>query len=518
VRVRRSLLNFGTVVLYTAVTTVVAIWSTPLLQGWLKAERFGAFRVVNEAFGYLTLLELGLGGALGPLLARAISLGDDRTLASTVSTGVRSYLKVSALTLAVGVCLTPVIPRFAVDLNPGEGADLRRAWLVALAAFGSLGLLPLRSVVEARQLGYVVNLLLTAQSLLVTGTALLLAWKGWGITGQAVALVVGSWAFNLALGVGVFRAHPGLFRAVVKEPPDPSARRAVRGLSWPTLLLNLSGRLGLMTDSLVIGWVLGARSVNSLFGTQRLAALGQTLLAAVGGAAWAGLAELHTRGERETFNRRLVELSRLVAVLAVSGLAPVVAYNRAFVTLWLGPDGPAFTYGGDAVILVASFNVFLVAQVALWTWCFTATGKIGRVVRQAFWGSLLNLATSVLLAYEFGLAGPLLGTAVAMTGVSLWALPHRLWTDFGTPPGRLAWAVAGPFLWGLALTAVLWWLARRFEPTTWPGLALAMGAPALLSLAFGALVLLTREERDLWRGRLRALRPPKGRDKVEAAA
>ena len=62
-------------------------------------------------------------------------------------------------------------------------------------------------------------------------------------------------------------------------------------------------------------------------------------------------------------------------------------------------------------------------------------------------------------------AGALLGTAVALTCVGLWALPHRLWTDFGTPPGRLAWAAAGPFLWGLALSGILLFLDLSVLPT-----------------------------------------------------
>jgi O-antigen/teichoic acid export membrane protein len=260
---------------------------------------------------------------------------------------------------------------------------------------------------------------------------------------------------------------------------------------------------------------LGTRGVASLYNTQRLAGLGQTLLSAVGGAAWAGLAELHARGERETFNRRLVELSRLVAVLAAAGLAPVVAFNRPFVRLWLGAD---FPYGGDAVAAVAAYNVFVLAQLSLWTWCFGATGKVARVVPQAAVGAALNLAASVWLARRVGLVGPLLGTALAMTLVGLTALPGQLRAAFGTPVGPLLRAVAGPFLWAVASGAALYALGRRYEPQTWPGLALAMGLPAAGSLAFGVLVLLTPEDRDLWRRRLPGLRSRQPRGTVAAVA
>src|SRR4051794_33561547 len=109
---------------YTAVTTVVALRATPLLQEWLGQWRYGAFRVVVDAYGYLTLLEMGLGGALAPLLARAVGQEDERALGATVSAGVRSYLRVSAVMVVVGLTLTPLVHRFASGLSGPEIVDL----------------------------------------------------------------------------------------------------------------------------------------------------------------------------------------------------------------------------------------------------------------------------------------------------------------------------------------------------------------------------------------------------------
>ena len=57
------------------VTIAVGLFASPWLEHWLNEDRFGAFRVVLDCQGYLTLLELGLGGALSPLLARALAQG-----------------------------------------------------------------------------------------------------------------------------------------------------------------------------------------------------------------------------------------------------------------------------------------------------------------------------------------------------------------------------------------------------------------------------------------------------------
>lgn len=501
-RVRRSLLNFGTSALFMAVTMAVALKATPWLVHWLGAKPYGGFQVLNAAYGYLTLLELGLGGALAPLMVRAIGAGDDRALGEAVAAGARAYVRVAVATAVVGLLLTPVIPWFARDLKGADVADLQTAWLVGLGSCGTLVLLPLRTAFEARQLGYLVNLLMTAQSLLITGTALVLARAGWGITGQASAQLLGVWAFSLALAAGTARLQPGLLRAAA-GPVSPGTRRELRGLSVPTLLVNLSGRLAVLSDFLVVGGLRGTAGVTALANTQKLANIGLGVLQGVGGASWAALAELHARGDTETFNRRLVEMTRGLAVLAAAGLVPVVAYNRAFVRLWVGPG----FYAGDLVTALAAVNAVLLAEQSLWAWCFSATGKVRELVAPAAAAAAVNLAASVALTHRLGVAGPLVGSTLGFVGVGLWALLWKLRRNFGTPPGALLRAAGVPCLAGAAAAAGLGAWVRVHEPAGRWGLVAGMAAAGLAMLAFGVGFLLTPEDRRLWRLRLRALAP-----------
>jgi len=502
VRVRRSILTMGTHALFMAVTMAVSLPATPYLILWIGETGYGGVKVVNEAFGWLGLLEMGLGGALGPLLAGAYGRGDHRATHETIAAGSRAYLRVALAGVAVGLLLTPVVPWFARGLNPAQMTDLRRGWMIQLLAFVPLGLLPLRSVLDARQLTYVINLLLVGQSLVITGTSLVLAYAGWGITGQAAAQVAGAWAFGLALAVGAFRTEPGLLRAIVTVPTTPATRRALRDLSGPALWLNLTGRVGLLSDNLIVGNILGLRMVTSLVNTQKLVLMGQSLLIAVGGASWAALAELHSQGEHETFNRRVVEMTRMVAVIALIGLVPVVAFNHAFFRIWLGPGRP---YGGDLVTALAALNALLLATQSLWCWCFTATGKIRAVVPQVTASAAVNIVISISMTRWLGLPGPLIGSTAALVGVGLWAMPWLLYTTFGTPPAALAKALGGPLAAGLVSAWVLRALVRAHPPTGWAGLTAGMSASALVILGLSVSLLLTREDRALWRLRVAGL-------------
>lgn len=501
-RTRLAILNFGTMIAFTAVTITVGLFASPWLERWLNEDRFGAFRVILDCQGYLALLELGLGGALAPLLARAFAMKDERALGQSMAAAAQAYLGVSLATLAAGAGLTSILPRFVSGLSPVDLADLRRAWLIGLLGLLTLSLVPFRAIIEARQRGYQVNLLLIAQSLLITGISLPLARAGWGITGQSLAFVIGTWAFTLSLTVLVVRERRGLLGSWTVRS-DPETRRLLWSLSAATFLINLSNRVSLMTDNLVVGSMLGAGPVTILFFTQRLPVLAQSLLLGVGSATWAPLAELHARGEHETFNRRMIEISRLMALLSVAGLGPIVAYNRHFLGLWMGPS---FPYGGDVVVILAALNAFLLPQFSLWGWCFSATGQTRRVVATSLAAALVNVVASIALTHRLGLIGPLLGTTFAFVTVSLWSLPWLLHRVFGTSPLALGRAVAVPLIVGVFSTSGLWWLTARHQPSGRLGLAVEMSVAALGFLALSGLaILLDKNDRTLWRLRLQTV-------------
>src|SRR5581483_1639314 len=77
-RVRRSIWTFFTEQASTLVILLVALVATPLLLGWLGDERYGAVEAAAEWLGYVGLLEFGIGGALLPLIARAVAQRDQR--------------------------------------------------------------------------------------------------------------------------------------------------------------------------------------------------------------------------------------------------------------------------------------------------------------------------------------------------------------------------------------------------------------------------------------------------------
>src|SRR5438045_2901623 len=175
-RARRSILNYLTGLGLTGLTLLLSLIATPLLLRWLGQEKLGAFRAASDWGSYLTLLELGLGGALLPLIARQVSSTDSESqLGAVMSSSFRAYRRVTALTLLIGAVLIVVIP-FLVPVRPESRIDLRIG--TALAVLSSIFLLlsPLRPLWEADQRGYIVNFSLTIQAIVIISVGVLLPW------------------------------------------------------------------------------------------------------------------------------------------------------------------------------------------------------------------------------------------------------------------------------------------------------------------------------------------------------
>ncbi len=483
--------------LFAVISIAAGLLATPLVLRWLGDEQFGAFRVTSDWYGHLALFELGLGGAILPLLAEAIARQDAELVRQTLAAGVKAYFRASFGMIAGGLGLAAIIT-WLVPVGTANANDLRRACIVCVLGMAFVPLAPFRALVEAQQRGYRVSVLLVLHSLLVTGLAVAMARAKWGISGQCLAVLFAGVAFRLILACDALREFSGLLAASIKRAPEPEVWRRLWNLNWPTLIFDLASRISLLTDNIIVAGLLGASSVVPFFVTQRLTAVAQRELQGIGNASWAGLAELHAQGDLRTFNQRLIDLTMLVTVLGVACMVPLAAFNRHFVALWVGPA----RYGGGPLTAIASVDAILLAAFSLWGWCVSGTGQIGEMTGAMVIQSIINLILSVLLTRRCGVIGPVLGTLIAFVAVSCWYLPLLLRRLFGTSLKALIGAIAAPVELGLPYAAIVWRISEIHEPKSLFVAAFEIAAAASLYLASWWLVVLKRPERARWAERI----------------
>jgi len=475
---------------YTIVMVVVGLFATPLILHWLRDERFGAFQVATDWMAYLFLFEFGLGGALMPLIALSEARRDEKSVHDLMVTGVRAYAKV-ALASVVAVVILALFATRLIPVQPKYASDLRYSFLIG--GFGVLmtPLAPFRALLEGRQQGYWLSALLTAQSITITAGSLILAWAGRGITGQSIAVVAGAAVFNAAL-LWLCRSEvPAIFIDALKGPAPETARVDIRKLNAPSFVMTLCGRVSLLTDNIVVSGLLSPALVTPFVLTQRLTSLAQRELQTIGNASWAALAELSAQGRKDDFSRRLLELTRVVAVVGLAALIPIVAFNRQFVSLWVGRG----RYAGDLITALAAANALMQAIFSLWGWCVSGTGQIRRIIPMTIVQTALNLVLSIVFTLGFGLAGPLLGTTAAFLSVSVWYMPMLMSEMFGVPASSLVFSVGAPLALAIPYAALTDWLVRLYGATGWFGVAYQMSGAAVVYLLLAWLIVLYPDER-----------------------
>ncbi|MEO7649707.1 MAG: hypothetical protein ABIZ80_04515 [Bryobacteraceae bacterium] len=496
-RTRRSAWTASMQLLFTVLTVLIGVFTTPWLLRTLGADVFGAFRILLDAAGYLTLFDAGLSGALMVCLAAALGSGKADAVYGARAAGLRLYVPLTVAALAAGLLLFAALAHLG-SWRPLPASEVRMAgWILTLPNI----LIPLatfRALAEARQRGYLINLSLTVQSVLTTLLLVLAAQAGFGLVGQSAAVATGLFVVAPILIWDGARAFPHWLAAT----PDAGITKKAAALQWPTLAHQTSLRAGLLSDNLVAGLVISPAAVPALFLTQRLATLARAQLSGAGGATWAGLAELHFQTQGDLFRERLLELTGLVSSIGIVLLAPIAAYNQQFMSRWVG----SALYAGGIVSVVTCFNAWLWPLASLWMAVLAGTGHVARVAPYSIAFVAVNLAVSLAATYQFGIVGPALGTLIALVTVSAWAVPGLLSDCLQVPAVRLWTHALKPLRWGVPYIAAVWLAAQSHTAAGWIGLACEMA----LAVAAGLLLWflsLGEQARAAWRNRLRGILP-----------
>ena len=503
-RTRRSAWNLASTYGLSAVGMVTGLVATPLLLRWLGEERFGALRALTDWQGYVNLLELGVSGAVQPLLAAALAAGVLAETARVVRTAVRAYMRVGALIVAAGNVLAVAAP-LVIPVRADLEGELVAAALMNVVGGLILPLAVFRWLAEAGQRGYMVNLMLGVQGLTAAGLALAFARIGWGLPGQTAAALIGLVVLQVGLAWDGMARQPDLARGGWPAR-DPEQEARFTTLNRPALVFNLCTRLSIYSDSIILSLLLGPAAVVPYYLTQRIILLSAGYVLAVANSTWAALVELHHQGRVADMNRRICQLTLISGVMSGGLLVPVAVANASFVRLWVGAD----RYGGDWLTVLTVVFAWSQNSVAIWGWVIHGTGNVRRMIPCSLVGAGVNLGVSVLGTWWLGPIGPALGSAVQYGVVMTVWLPLILRGQFGTPVRKVWAAVLRPAIVAIAYALALVLLAEVLPPyrpdsprwACWLGLAAWLAAAAGGYLILAWFMVLSTDDRRVLTGRI----------------
>ncbi|MBA2381789.1 MAG: oligosaccharide flippase family protein [Chloroflexi bacterium] len=394
-----------------SLTMVLSLLTVPLTLNYLGAERYGIWLTISSLIGLLAFTDLGVGSGLLNALSRELALRN-AVGAKTQIASAAMILCLVAITFGVAFALLyPLIPWATVfqakssiaisEVGPAVGA-----WLACF-----LVSLPLSVGVQtrlARQEGYLVHITAAAGNLAAVFALLLVLHAQLPLPALVLAMA----------------GPPVIASAVncwVLFSPDASSLRSNLGAADLRIgtqllrtgslfvLLQFAMAMAFTSDTLVLTHVLGPQAVAEYGVASRLFLIPAGIIGTVLSPLWPAYGDAIARGDvawaRRTLTRSIIGICTIAVPIAVL----LIIGGQRLIRIWVG----------DSV----SPPPALLACFGLWT-IFSAVGSAvamllngaGEIRIQAIAAiamALANLALSIWLTFQIGVAGVMVGTLVA---------------------------------------------------------------------------------------------------------
>jgi O-antigen/teichoic acid export membrane protein len=460
------------------VTLLVGFCLVPFILHSIGEEGYGVWVFVNSLAGYSGVLYLGFGPTVCRYVAKHRAKGEWDAINQVVSSVVAVYVAAGGVVLLLAAGLVGG----AAYLDKWDSTPLLDVQCAVLIlglnmAAGMVGSV-YGGVLHASQRFDLVSSVYGLMALVRFGLTIGFLQQRHGLVILAGIFLLVTLLENALMAALAYRevctlsiGRRWMSRAVLKECFRFSAFTALRFVSV---------RLIYMTDTVVIGFVLGAKAIVPYYIGSRLVQMIHEPLEKISEVVLPSAGALHARDEHERLQELLAKAMGLTFALAGGFWIGAAYFGEWLLTTWMGET---FAESRTVLLILLAAQVvaqplFVVRQVLL---------AMGRVRLQALLDLLqafANLALSLLLIRVMGIIGVAWGTLIPMVLVELGLLlPYGLRVlDLRIRP--LLWNVCAPNLLPLA---TLWLYCEVVSTMSLPGgwtgvLSVTIGGGAVLGL------------------------------------
>ncbi len=397
----------GGVLLNVFATLIVAgtgFFLTAFVIHRLGAEAFGAWVLIMAVLAYSSILDFGVGLTVMRFVAEVAHLPDREAANRIVSTAVTVFTAVGGVVLVAGLIAAPhMAGLFGVPAQ--EQADFTTAFRISLVALAltfpsAVWTAVLQGLHDFARL----NMWVVGQALAVMLGQMIVVAMGHGIVALAVVGAVG----NVALLIGKRAAARGHGIRTSPRLCDAATLRRIVSVSTWVFLLNVSGRLILDTDAILIGVVLGTAAVAAYQVALGPATAVRRAADQFNSVSLTAAASLNAQDERVRLRVLLTEATRAVTCVFLPCIALLAAWGDELLRLWVGPE---FT-SSYATLVVLTVGVLAIAIQGTASQVLLALGRHRLMALVASVEALCNVALSIALATRFGIVGVAWGTTL----------------------------------------------------------------------------------------------------------
>ena len=384
------------------VNIVVAFFLSPVVVRELHDYGYGIWEILLSVFGYLGILELGVGPAFVRFVARAAAQNDRVTMNRVVSSalavlagvGLLGFLAINALFLAPERFLN--IDTRAVPESRVLGLLLGLNFLVELIATA------FSAYMMGIQRHYVMNAVripLVVLQAVVTYLALT-RWSGPGLAWLA-AILLGVSSVQLAV-FSAWTLARDLSPQIRLSHVNRSTIRELYAFGLKSVMFLAAGRVPYWAVPIVIGWVLGLGQVVFYAIPNRLAAYAAGLGTTLAFPLMPYFSALDGKGERNAILSAWFITTRTLQFVMFGMAVAMLVLGGPFITRWIGSD---YAVNGAWVIRCLSVALFIEAISPNAGRVLISMNRHGRPAATGLAIALVGLPVTILLAKVAGVTG-----------------------------------------------------------------------------------------------------------------
>lgn len=437
----------------------------PLILLYAGQETLGAYAIITQILGYVSLVDFGLSATTLRFLSQAYGKEDDRREFFRIMSLSRVVLLATNILFALAVLIASLWFRelfhFPADIL--EEAKTCMYMIACWAVLRSPWVVYAGGLIASQRLA-TANLIYMFGNFSRVVLSLVFILSGYGLIGLLAANVA-SEVISTVLFVYFFHKEFGARRIEWVIRRDYLLKE-VLSFSGQILIINLSSLLIFSTGNIIVGSLFGVVAASMYYATQVPAASGYNLILQIGKNATPAINELYGKGEYPALKRSYLDIHKYTNMLVFPFAFGLLMLNKSFVDLWVGPK----QYGGDLMTWTLMGLSLVICINGIGSAYVQAKGDIRALSRLSIAEGLLNLALSVALGWLIGIGGVLLAMLIARVPTTVYVI-YKSQKDLDVSFGEYAKeCILRPLYVAISCGAILYATIRVIPPHVWKNL------------------------------------------------
>ena len=405
-RIKNTIKNSLYSIICYMITTILLFWSRRLFLDNLSVEFLGYDSLFKEVLAFVSLADLGIGGAITYRMYEVVARGDQKQVVKMMNMYRYIYLALAGLILFFGLCMIPLLPLFIKNTQLSF-PYICLIYCLQLLGTGSSYLLGYNRIrFQAEQKEYVtvkIDLFMNVIAQLLRIIVLL-------TVSNYIVYVMVTIVQNVGANVWIackYRTTFGKDEATKIKKQDIQQLELLKDFK-NFIFHKIASIVYGGTDNIVISSILGVSKV-ALFTNYTLVAnqlnavidkLFQPLIASI-----ADLIYKESREKAYYLFRGLDFLFFLIGTYLCVGISSII---QSFVSLWLGKQ----YLQNYLFVYLITCNVYIVWAHKVLVLFRSTMGHFEEDRKYMNWSAIINLSISIVLGRYFGFSGIMLGTVL----------------------------------------------------------------------------------------------------------